>query len=66
MDIEPVVQECSILDALVQMFDERSKTFKLANRHLQFRDEDVSLVLGLQCDGIAMDFRKMKERCRIL
>lgn len=47
MDIEPIVQERSVLDALMQVFDERSKKFNLGDSHLQFRVKDVSLILGL-------------------
>ncbi|XP_039140409.1 protein MAINTENANCE OF MERISTEMS-like [Dioscorea cayenensis subsp. rotundata] len=62
MDIEPIVQERSVLDALMQMFDERSNTFHLGDSFLQFKAEDVSLILGLQCDGTAIDFKRKKER----
>ncbi|KAH7690184.1 hypothetical protein IHE45_02G028900 [Dioscorea alata] len=50
MDIEPIVQERSILDALMQAFDERTRTFKLGESHLHFRDKDVSLLLGLKME----------------
>ena len=57
MDIEPIVQEHSMQDALMQLFDKWTKTFTLGNIHQQFRAVDVSLVLGLRYDGSVIEFK---------
>ncbi|KAH7672208.1 hypothetical protein IHE45_09G039600 [Dioscorea alata] len=62
MDIEPIVKERNILDALMQVFDERTRTFKLGESHLHLRAEDVSLLLGLKCEGIVKYFTKSVDR----
>ncbi|KAM0934919.1 hypothetical protein DsansV1_C30g0215631 [Dioscorea sansibarensis] len=61
MDLKPVTQERTILVALMQVFDERPKRFKLDKSYLQFRPEDVALILGLRCGGDAIEFKRKKE-----
>lgn len=61
MDLEPKTQKRTILDTLIQVFDERTKRFKLCESYLQFRPEGVALVLGLRCDGGAIEFKRKKE-----
>ncbi|KAH7669014.1 DsbB-like protein [Dioscorea alata] len=65
MDLELITQERPVLDMLIQVFDGRIKMFKLGYSYLQFRLEDVALILGLRCDGDAINFKKTKERCAL-
>ena len=47
MDVELIIQERVVIDALIQLFDEQSNGFMLGERYLLFRTKDVSFTLGL-------------------
>lgn len=59
-EIQPVLQEKGLLDALMQRYDERLQKFKIGESLLSFRLEDVAIILSLQCNGDGMVFNNRK------
>ncbi|KAH7679049.1 hypothetical protein IHE45_06G033800 [Dioscorea alata] len=61
MDITPVLQERGVLDAVLQVYDEKKQAFQIGQSLLPFRAEDVALILGLRCDGDIVSFKHEKD-----
>ena len=61
-EIEAVLQERTLLDSLLQRFDDRSNKFRIGASLVSFRPQDVALILGLRCVGDAVVFHKKKPR----
>lgn len=56
MDVTPVMQEKGVLDALLQVYDDRNQCFKIRESMLPFMEEDVALILDLDYDGDIVSF----------
>lgn len=56
-DVSLVMQERRVLDALLQVYNDRNQHFKIGESILPFKVEDVALILGLCCDGDIVSFK---------
>jgi len=60
MDVTPVLQERGVLDAVLQVYDDKKQGFQIGQSLLAFRAEDVAIILGLCCDRDIVFFKHEK------
>lgn len=63
MDDASIIQERGVLDALLQVYDNRNQRFKIGESILPFKAEDVALILGLCCEGDIVSFKHKRVLC---
>lgn len=59
MEVNPILQERVVLDALMQIYDGRIQCFKIGESTFTFRPDDVALIMG--CEGDIVSFKHEKE-----
>lgn len=64
MDMAPVMQDKGVLNALLQVYDNRNQRFKLGESILSFRVEDVALILGLYYDEDIVSFKNERVQSK--
>ncbi|KAH7672129.1 hypothetical protein IHE45_09G032900 [Dioscorea alata] len=61
IDVTPMLQERGVLDVILQVYNEKKQGFQIRQSLLVFRAEDVTLILGLRCDGDIVSFKNEKD-----
>ena len=56
MEVELVKQERGVMDALMQMYNNRIQHFRIGESTLVFMPKDVACTMGLRCDRDVVSF----------